>query len=409
MDTVTILRALWRRRLFVAIVAIVALLAGVMVKYQLPSLQSRSYEVGISSAHILVDTPSSQVVNVSPRGSDTTAARADLLASLMVDGVVKATIAQQAGLKPAQLIATTSASTDPTPGAASGSNLPGPRAYVLTTQVLTNSSGDELPIIEVDTQAPNRAGAAKLAAAAVSGLGQYLNSKAALERIPDADRLQVNGLGVPQSSTADRGPSGSLALIVFVLVFVIGCGAILGITALIRGWRAASAREELGEAGPPPGGGRLTPEPTFASETSDPLVALDARLAPEDVVAPDPVLASDDRFDSDVVLMPDDPSPSEPKPRRSRRTSGAAGKRAASNSKPALPQANPSPSTGNRAVRQAKPAPPRPTSGSDRPARGYTVPANPGTLRPDSAHARQSMDAHAQQEAAYLRALRADG
>ena len=77
MDTVTVLRALWRRRLFVAIVAIVALLAGVMVKYQLPSLQSRSYEVGISSAHILVDTPSSQVVNVSPRGSDTTAARAD--------------------------------------------------------------------------------------------------------------------------------------------------------------------------------------------------------------------------------------------------------------------------------------------------------------------------------------------
>ena len=409
MDTVTILRALWRRRLFVAIVAIVALLAGVMVKYELPSLQSRSYEVGISSAHILVDTPSSQVVNVSPRGSDTTAARADLLASLMVDGVLKATIAQQAGLKPGQLIATTSASTDPTPGAASGSNLPGPRAYVLTTQVLTNSSGDELPIIEVDTQAPNRAGAAKIAAAAVSGLGQYLNSKAALERIPDADRLQVNGLGVPQSSTADRGPSGSLALIVFVLVFVIGCGAILGITALIRGWRAASAREELGEAGPLPGGARLTSDATFASENSDPLRASDAGLAADDVVAHDPVLDAGDQFDSDVVLMPDDLVPVERKPRRARRNSGGAGKPAASGAKPARPQANPSPSTGKLVVHQAAPAPARSTSASDRPTRGYTIPANPGTLRPDSAHARQGMDAHAQQEASYLRALRADG
>jgi hypothetical protein len=353
MDTVTILRDLWRRRLFVAIVLVAALLAGAMVKYKLPGLQSRSYEVGVATTHILVDTPSSQVVNVSPKGSDTTAARADLLASLMVDGEVKATIAKRAGLQPNQLVATTSAATDPTPGATSTSATAAPNAYVLSTQVLTNSTGDQLPIIEVDTQAPNRPAATKLAAAATSGLADYLNSKAALERIPDAERLQVSGLGLPQDSTVARGPTGMVALIVFVLVFGLGCAGILGVLALIRGWRAASVREQLGD---------------------------DALLYPNTRVESDG-LDSDGRQDSDVVLMPDEPARGQRLPRLMRRTAGGSG----------------------------EPAAPKPDGGDERPARRYPSSDNAGTLHPDSTGSHQTLDAHAQREAAYVRALRAEG
>lgn len=252
MDTVTILRELWHRRRYVAAVCAVALLAGMIVKFKVPSSESRRYGVGIATAHILVDTPSSQVVNVAPKGSDTTGTRADLLASLMTDGVVESTIAQRAGLQPNQLIASTQAATDPTTGAgtSNSSASPGRNSYMLSTQVLTDSAGDELPIIEVDTQAPTSAGAAHLAVAAVSGLTAYLDSKAALERVPDADRLQVVGLGAPQASTASRGPSDLIAILIMISVFVLGCACILGVVALVRGWRAASAFEQMTDRDP---------------------------------------------------------------------------------------------------------------------------------------------------------------
>ena len=100
MDTVTILRDLWRLRRAVVIVALLALITGTAVLYKIsfpPELEGRRYEVGVATARILVDTPSSQVVEVAPKGSDSLGVRANLLASLMVDGVVKSAIAQSRG------------------------------------------------------------------------------------------------------------------------------------------------------------------------------------------------------------------------------------------------------------------------------------------------------------------------
>ena len=108
MDTVTILRDLWRLRVFVAGMCVLALLGAAAVALKLPSLESRRYEVGVATAQILVDTPSSQVVNVAPKGADTTAGRADLLATLMVNGGIKTTIAQLAGIQPNQIVGVTS-------------------------------------------------------------------------------------------------------------------------------------------------------------------------------------------------------------------------------------------------------------------------------------------------------------
>ena len=124
----------------------------------------------------------------------------------MVDGVVKSTIAHNVGLEPSRLTGVTQAATDPSAAGPAPVFVPrGRDAYVLSTQILTNSAGEELPIIALDTQAPTQAKAAQLATSAMNGLRDYLNSKAALQRVPDADRIQVNGLGAPQASTVTRG------------------------------------------------------------------------------------------------------------------------------------------------------------------------------------------------------------
>ena len=138
--TVTILRELWQRRIYVGVAAVVAILVGVMLAYRL-SLppESRQYDVGMASAHILVDTPQSQVVDVSPRGSGSLGTRANLLANLMTEGEVKAAIARRAGLRPNELLAGVDAGTGLPPDLAAAA---GDRdSYLLTTHPETNSDG----------------------------------------------------------------------------------------------------------------------------------------------------------------------------------------------------------------------------------------------------------------------------
>jgi hypothetical protein len=248
-----ILRDLWRRRILVGCAALLAVLAGTAVAYRIsfpPKLESRKYEVGVATTRILVDTPSSQVVEVAPKGSDTLGVRANLLASLMVDGVVKTAIARRAGLRPDQL-----------EGAGQNGAPPkgGPRANVLTARVLTNTVGLELPIIEIGTQSPDPAQAARLANAAVAGLRDYLDSQAAVEKVPNASRLRVSGLGAAQARQAVRGPKRVVALAATILVFLTLNGLILASIALIRGWRAAAEEDESLEGAEPRDDERLDP------------------------------------------------------------------------------------------------------------------------------------------------------
>jgi hypothetical protein len=240
MDTVTILRELWRLRLAVFGVGLVALLAGTAVVYKIPSFESRQHEVGLATMRILVDTPSSQIIEVAPKGSDSLGVRANLLASLMVDGDVKQVIAKRAGLPPEKLVGITEAAAEPAPA----SDPPGPDSYVLTTRVLTNAGGDQLPLIEMEAQAPDRVAAARLGAAAVAGLGDYLDSTAALQEVKDANRLKVSGMGAPQARTALRGPSKMIAIVVTLFLFALGCAGVLGFFAVAYAWRDASAGEE---------------------------------------------------------------------------------------------------------------------------------------------------------------------
>jgi capsular polysaccharide biosynthesis protein len=250
-EIVKILRALFHRRVLVALVALVAVLVGLLLSYRvsLPP-ESRQTKVGLATTRILVDTPRSQVVEVSPRGSETLGARATVIANLMAEGEVKAAIARRAGLRPAQLVASaesavgggpdTSSQASDSPSQASGSD-----AHLLTIGVLINADGLELPIIKIDTQAPDARQATKLANATVAGLRDYLDSKAAAEEVSNARRLRVTGLGAAQAHEEVRGPGPAIALAAAIFVFLIGCAAILLMDALARGWRQAIASEYI--------------------------------------------------------------------------------------------------------------------------------------------------------------------
>jgi capsular polysaccharide biosynthesis protein len=253
MDIVTILHRLFSHRRLLLIVALLAVLAGTAVMYKIsfpPKLESRRYDVGIATDQILIDTPQSQLEAVSPRGTETISEQTLLLASLMVDGAIKSEIAQNAGLRPSQITGVNNAVTEPTASGPAPVKPPsGPRAYVLTTQVLTDNSGSDLPIIELTAQAPSSNSAARLATAAITSVRNYLGSIASEHSIPNSDRLNVGDLGVSQT-TQVRGPSVAIAILVAILVFGLGCALILLVPALVRAWRAARELEKYGIDGP---------------------------------------------------------------------------------------------------------------------------------------------------------------
>lgn len=238
MDSVTILRTLWRKRVLVAVVAVIAVVGSCVLTFDPVPPKTRGYTVGIATARILVDTPHSQVVEVDPKGSETLGSRASVLANLMIDGELEADIAKRAGLDPTKLIATTQAAGGPeTPPALKRDS------FSLTTGVVMNSDLAQLPIIKIETQAPTPTQAAKLADASVEALGHYLDQKASTENIASDRRLRVSGLGPADVREAQRGPGMMMGIGIAILAFVAGCTAILMLTALRRSWGEAMARE----------------------------------------------------------------------------------------------------------------------------------------------------------------------
>lgn len=245
MASVKILRALWHRRVLVGLVVVLSVAAGWALAFKPTSFppESRAYHVGVATASLLVDTPKSQVVEVAPEGSEMLGSRANVLANLMVDGEVKDGIAARVGVPSRKLLATALT--------ADGSAVP-PKlkadSWAFTATVVTTSDMSELPIIRIETQAPTVAQSITLANAVVTGLTDYLNSKASTETVSDRRRLRVTGLGAPQAHLAARGPGLMMGAAAALFLLFTGCVAILAISAVARGWQESVAAEAEADA-----------------------------------------------------------------------------------------------------------------------------------------------------------------
>jgi hypothetical protein len=243
MDLVTILRTLSRRRGLVILGGALAIVCGLLIAFHVslmpPKLESRKQEVGTGVARMLVDTPRSVIVELNPRGSEFLGSRANVLANVMVDGQLKESIARRAGIRPKQLFAAAETATAPelTPTA------PTDQPYAMVTRVLGADSGEQIPIIEIETEAPQVRTAAALANSAMESVQTYLESKAAEEMVPDARRLFVDPIGPAEASKVTRGAGPLVAFAAAILIFMMVCGAIAFATSLAAGWRRAAAGE----------------------------------------------------------------------------------------------------------------------------------------------------------------------
>jgi hypothetical protein len=267
LDGWTAARELWARRAWVAVAIAAAIACGLLVADQ-------RYSVHEAEADILVDTQSSQVVDLGASNRDvettpdieTLATRARLLGNLMASGPLKQAIAAEAGIRPELLVVVPPASTlggTAVPVAPAASR----KVPERDATRLTLTADETLPILHATAQAPDGPTAEGLAHGAVTELEKHLGSLAAEDSIPEARRLVVSSIGVQGAVTVDRGPSAALIGAVVIAVLVASCGLIVLVPRLLSNWRPdeeAEAGDAAAEQPPPPR--RLSPEPPPRSE-----------------------------------------------------------------------------------------------------------------------------------------------
>jgi hypothetical protein len=270
MAVIAILRDLWRHRRLVLVGFFIAFAAMLLVMFRFafdggPQLESRQYDVGVASTAVHIDSQSSQTVDLG--GSEVQvdvaglAARAKVLANLLAVRPLRDEIASSAGVSPDRLITELSSTTEPGAPPAVATDVAidrdDPAANVVSLQ-----TSETVPIITVNTQAPARGTAMRLATSTVKTLRTYLDTESAESGnpIPLDRQLVMRELGEPSSATTRRGPGKAQAVFVFLLLLGLWCGGVLVVAGLSRalwqqtaeGANAADARDLQALRLPPP-------------------------------------------------------------------------------------------------------------------------------------------------------------
>jgi hypothetical protein len=248
MELITILRELWRRRWLVVASAVLAAAAGLLLLYRvtLPTkVESRQYKVALGTVNVLVDTPDSQVIDLNPKGVDAVGTRANLLANLITTTPIKNAIAKHLQMPAKDLVVLA-----PPSGGVLASNPTQTKGAVDTAgrnaKIIAIRTDPQLPVISIDTQAPDTATAARLADGAVAGLEDYLKSVAATQSVPTARQLVLRQLGEAQVAEATRGPRRMFGVVFAFFLFGAACAAIVIVPGVARGLRAAAEAEAAG-------------------------------------------------------------------------------------------------------------------------------------------------------------------
>jgi len=242
-----VLRELSKRRLLLGIGVLVAAVAAVFSIYHFDDgkLKARSLQYSSASTQLIVDSPSSVLGNLS-QSFESLSARAAVYANFMASPAVLNLIGPHAGLSGDQIYAA---------GPVSASQprvVQEPTALKRNVEIAGETNPYRLsfenqvgqPTVNIDSQAPTTAQAVALANGAVVGLQGYVTGAEDANGVPPRSRVTIRQLGPANGGVVNGGIKKSLALIVFVGVFVLWCALILLATRFRVLWRDSAVLED---------------------------------------------------------------------------------------------------------------------------------------------------------------------
>lgn len=238
MELLPIFRLLSRRRLLITL----GVLCAIAVLVGLGGTKSATRSEAVAWTSVALDTPKSQLVDVAPTGADTLPWRASLLTHLMATSSSTQQLARQLGVRPDEVMVadlnldvplTETALALAASKAATSTVAP----YVVTP-FLTNNS---LPVISIEAVGPDRAGAIRLAKAAVAVLQAQASSRGSFKSLilTNAHVLKLQPFVVDQLSpvrekmlSASKPPIMAIGAASFV--FMVWCIGVLMFSARSR-------------------------------------------------------------------------------------------------------------------------------------------------------------------------------
>jgi hypothetical protein len=237
MELVALLRVLWRHKLVVAAGGLLAIGLAVMLA------NKPTTRFGAASSKVLIDTPTSQLVDADPVGAPTLAWRAALLAELMGTDAIRVRIAREMGVAPQSLVITApSQAVAPIPLPLPVKALDAAAASAARKPLqLSIDELRQLPIVRIDARAPSRRTAARLVTVASTVLADAVRAPAASATVHPVDLqdLVAHELGPVRSRAIVNGPRRVMAAGMAIAVFVLWCSGVMLISGLARARRRA--------------------------------------------------------------------------------------------------------------------------------------------------------------------------
>jgi hypothetical protein len=221
MDLAQILGQLWRRRILVALSAVIAVLVGMCVAYT-PSFSpvgfhKRSLEIGAASTTLVVDSRQSAALDIGGH-LDLLAARAPAYGSLASSDPVISRVARRLHIPSAAIVS------DPglTGKAQQQSAIQRQDAVLndLPVYRLSVVAVPDQPLLSVSTQAPTAGKAVRLANAVGPTLQQYIVKQQAAQHVLPVNRVVIRQLGAAKGGTLNSGANPTAALLGGLATFV---------------------------------------------------------------------------------------------------------------------------------------------------------------------------------------------
>jgi hypothetical protein len=245
------MRRLWRLRAGVIVALLLASLAAVwsVEKISLfpPGLTPRSLEMASASTHVVVDTPTSALVDLR---QDTYSLeglrnRSVLLGNVIASSRVRENIARRLDLPVEDLRIQAPLTREQSAPPVDSENarhtndiLKSNDQYRLDVQA--NLS---VPMLDIYAQTPTAESATTLVNAAVDELRTYIAALAADKATPKKDQIQLVQLGRGRGAVINEGIDWQVALLAFLITFGICSATIIFIDRVRTGWRLAALSE----------------------------------------------------------------------------------------------------------------------------------------------------------------------
>ena len=208
-----------------------------------PGFHPRQMQEGAAAVHVLLDAPTSLIVDQDLRTTnfDSLTARATLYGDLIATPTVRELIARRIGV-PADQIAATARLT-----AGVQREMREPDFEQRANQIRIEHLPYRLdiqadpggPVISIYAQAPSAARAVDLANASVASLQEFLQAKAAATAASPKQRVIVTQLGNARGGLVNRKAVPEIVVLTFLVAFALTLAVLLGGAGVRRGWVAA--------------------------------------------------------------------------------------------------------------------------------------------------------------------------